>query len=109
MEMNTFQIMSMRTMPPEYSDMAKANYALGATGEAGEVADLVKKEVFHKHPVDADGIKKEIGDTLHYLAGLATMYGLTLEEIATANIEKLQKRYPTGFSSVDSIKRVDVT
>lgn len=106
-DLNEFQELSKRTMPKIHSDMTKANYALGATGEAGEVADIVKKEVFHGHPVDPDSIKKEIGDTLHYLAGLATMYGLTLQEIAEANIEKLRKRYPEGFSTVDSIKRVD--
>lgn len=106
MEINTFQIISKRTMP-EVNDMAKANYALGLTGEAGECGDLIKKEVFHGHPADVESVKKELGDTLHYIAGLATLYGLTLEEVATANIEKLRKRYPEGFNSVDSIRRVD--
>lgn len=107
MELNTFQIMSKRTMP-ESNGMSRANYALGLVGEAAEVGDIIKKEVFHGHPAEVDSVKKELGDTLHYLAGVATLYGLTLEEIAAANIEKLNKRYPTGFSVEDSIKRVDV-
>lgn len=95
-------------MPVTYDGKALANYALGLTGEAGEVGDIVKKEVFHGHRRDSQAIKKELGDTLHYLSGLATMYGWTLEEVAMANIEKLMKRYPGGFSKEASIQRVDV-
>ena len=112
MRLNLFQIMSMRTMPEghdgKYTAMAKSNYAMGLAGESGELVDLMKKEVHHHHNPDVEAIKKECGDVLHYLAGIATMYGLTLEDIAMANIEKLNKRYPTGFSVEDSIKRVDV-
>lgn len=105
--MNEYQELSKRTMPKIYNGMAKANYALGLVGESGEVADQIKKEVFHEHPVDIDSIKKELGDSLHYLVGLATIYGLTFQEIAEANIEKLRTRYPDGFSTEASIARVD--
>ena len=105
-DLNEYQELSKRTMPA-HDDKGKANYALGFVGESAEVGDLIKKEVFHGHPVDVDSVKKELGDSFHYLAGLATMYGLTLQEIAEANIEKLRKRYPSGFSVEDSIKRVD--
>lgn len=80
---------------------------MGLSGEAGEVTDLIKKELFHEHPPEPDKVLKEIGDVLHYAAGLATMYGLTLEEVAMANIEKLMERYPNGFNAEDSQKRVD--
>lgn len=106
-DLNEYQELSKRTMPKIHNDMVKANYALGLTGEAGECGDLIKKEVFHGHPVDVDKVKKELGDTFHYMAGLATLYGLTLQEIAEANIDKLRTRYPQGFNTVDSIKRVD--
>ena len=106
MDMNWYQIASSRTMP-EFDDKGKANYALGLTGEAGECGDIVKKEVFHGHEPDVDAIKKELGDVLHYVAGLALMYDLELEEIATANLDKLKRRYPAGFSREASIERVD--
>ncbi|MGN0449077.1 MAG: nucleoside triphosphate pyrophosphohydrolase family protein, partial [Ruminococcus sp.] len=116
MNFNEYQELSKRTMPePEikgvilriYDKQAKANYAMGLSGESGEVTDLIKKELFHGHSEDPFGIQKELGDVLHYLSGLATMYGLTLEEVAMANIEKLKKRYPDGFSQEASINRED--
>lgn len=115
MGLNEFQEMSKRTMPKPfmvggkaiYRKEDKANYAMGLSGEAGETTDLIKKELFHGHEVDRDAVKKELGDVLHYAAGLATMYGLTLEEVTTGNIEKLMKRYPTGFSKEASVNRVE--
>jgi hypothetical protein len=44
-----------------------------------------------------------------YVATLATTAGLSLEEIAVANIEKLKTRYPEGFSEERSIHREDNT
>jgi NTP pyrophosphatase (non-canonical NTP hydrolase) len=112
MKLNDYQIASKRTMPKPlfggYTLKEKANYAMGLSGEAGETTDLIKKELFHGHEMDREKIKKELGDVLHYLSGLATMYGFTLEEVAMANIKKLMTRYPGGFSSEDSQKRVDV-
>lgn len=82
--------------------------ALGIAGEAGEVADLVKKAIYHGHALDDAMIAKmklELGDVLWYLAELATLFGFTLEDIARANDEKLRARYKDGFSSRASIKR----
>lgn len=111
MELNEYQKLSKRTMPATtadgYTDMDKANYAMGLSGEAGEVTDTIKKFLCHGHPVDKKKIIEELGDVLHYLSGLATMYDLTLDEVAAGNIEKLMKRYPNGFNTEDSIKRVD--
>lgn len=108
MKLNEYQRISRRTMPSVYDHTAKTNYGLGIMGEAGEVGDLIKKEVFHGHEEDREKVKKELGDVLHYLSGLADMYGWSLEEVASANIEKLMKRYPNGFSEEDSKQRVDV-
>lgn len=107
MKLNDYQLVSKRTMPSVYDDRAKTNYAMGLSGEAGEVTDLIKKELFHGHAENREAVKKELGDVLHYAAGLADMYGWTLEEVANANIEKLMKRYPNGFSSEASVNRID--
>jgi NTP pyrophosphatase (non-canonical NTP hydrolase) len=107
MNFNEYQELSRRTMPAEVNGMSKSNYAMGLSGETGEVVDLIKKEVHHGHLEYSFPIMKELGDVLHYLAGIATMYGLSLEDIATHNIMKLAKRYPNGFNTEDSIKRVD--
>lgn len=115
MKFNEYQVMSTRTMPRMvlgkydiyYDDSAKSNYAMGLAGESGEVVDLLKKWVHHKHPENLEELKKEMGDVLHYLAGIATMYGMRLEEVATLNIVKLKERYPEGFRVEDSINRRD--
>ena len=116
MDVNEFQELSKRTMPEpinfngkeKWSNSSKANYAMGIGGETGELVDDIKKEIFHGHPLDLDKRKKEVGDILHYVAGICTMYGFTMEEAMELNIEKLKKRYPNGFNKEDSIKRVDV-
>ena len=113
MNLKEFQELSKRTMPahenPIEIQWALNNYGLGLTGECGEIADLIKKKVHHLHQdITVEDFKKELGDVLHYLAGIATILGIDLDDVATANIEKLKKRYPNGFSVEDSIKRVDV-
>jgi len=81
--------------------------ALGLCGESGEFADMLKKHLFHGHPLDKDKAAKEIGDVLWYVALAAGRLGYSLSEIAQINIEKLLKRYPDGFSREASLKRVD--
>lgn len=111
MKLNEYQALSKRTIPKheEWNDRHEAmiNYSLGIIGESGECVDHIKKHVFHGHPLDTDGIRNELGDVLHYAAGLATLCGLELEDIATGNIEKLRTRYADGFSQAASIARVD--
>ena len=65
-----------------------------------------KKHVGHGHALDVDAIKKELGDVLWYVAGIATALGLDLSEVASANINKL-KRCPDGLTSAASVARVD--
>jgi NTP pyrophosphatase (non-canonical NTP hydrolase) len=81
--------------------------ALGLAGEAGEVADHIKKGIFHRHGLDIPKLKKELGDTLWYIAAICTTLGFDLGEIMDLNIEKLKERYPNGFNSEDSKRRVD--
>ena len=79
--------------------------ALGAAGEAGEIADLVKKAVFHRHDLGRDKLVEEIGDCLWYLAALCTGLGVPLSEAMARNIEKLRRRYPAGYSAEASRNR----
>lgn len=102
MDMNEYQRLSRRTMPDK---IELANYTLGLTGESGEVADLIKKLLYHDHPITLEEIEKELGDVLHYVSGIASMLNLSLEQIARNNIKKLERRYPDGFSKEASINR----
>jgi NTP pyrophosphatase (non-canonical NTP hydrolase) len=76
-----------------------AYVALGLNGEAGEVAEHIKKILRgDKIPFEErkDLIKKELGDVLWYLAMTADVLGLTLEEVAYTNIQKLYSRQQRG-------------
>ena len=108
MNFNEYQELSCRTAPKEeYWRYEFANYGLGIAGEAGEVADLIKKALYHGHDIPVKDLKKELGDVLWYLTQIARVNNLSLEDIAIENIEKLKKRYPDGFSQEASINRED--
>jgi NTP pyrophosphatase (non-canonical NTP hydrolase) len=71
---------------------------LGLAGEAGEVAEKVKKIIRdNKNIVDErEDIAKELGDVLWYVAAVARDIGFKLEAIAEMNIEKLESRKERG-------------
>lgn len=71
---------------------------LGLAGEAGEVADLIKKVVYHNKPMDRQALIKELGDVCYYLETVMMAIGTDIEQVKAANIEKLRVRYPDGFS-----------
>jgi len=69
---------------------------LGLVGESGEVAEKVKKLIRDKnYKIDKDfveTIKMELGDVLWYIAAICYELGLSMEEVAKSNIEKLASR-----------------
>lgn len=83
--------------------------AMGLAGETGELVDYLKKGIFHQHGVQREKVADEIGDVLWYCAALAAQYGLDLSDVMKRNINKLEHRYPQGYSSTDSKERRDVT
>lgn len=103
MDVSDYQLFSKRTLVdspgrviPD-SEIIKVWCALGLAGEAGEVAEAVKKGVFHQVEIPDELIKKEIGDVMWYVASLCTLYGLSLSDVLAENVEKLRRRYPDGF------------
>jgi NTP pyrophosphatase (non-canonical NTP hydrolase) len=62
---------------------------LGLSGEAGEVADEIKK-------IYRSAIFYELGDVLWYVAAVCTELGFDMDDVAKANLRKLDKRYNTG-------------
>lgn len=106
-----YQQLAARTLIPEPGfdipgpDLMLVWCALGLTGEAGEVAEHIKKGVFHQHGVDSDKLAEELGDVLWYVAALCELAGLELDMVMARNIKKLWDRYPNGFRSEDSINR----
>lgn len=107
MTLAEYQELAARTLGPRPHEQQLANAALGLAGEAGEFADMMKKHLFHAHPLDRDAVAKELGDCLWYVAAAATALDIGLEEIGAGNIEKLRRRYPEGFSAERSLNRTE--
>ncbi len=82
---------------------------LGLAGEAGEVAEKVKKVIRDKNGVfdqiAKDAIKLELGDVLWYVAQLSRELGFDLEDVADSNLKKLENRSKKGLISGDGDNR----
>lgn len=73
--------------------------ALGLNGEAGEIAEKIKKHLRDKIELDKtykEELAKELGDVLWYLSAMAGEIGYKLDEIADMNIKKLFSRFKRG-------------
>jgi NTP pyrophosphatase (non-canonical NTP hydrolase) len=81
--------------------------AIGLAGEAGELLDTVRKHVFDGQPLDRDNVKEEAGDIIFYLEALIQTMQTTVHEIITGNMEKLTKRYESGYSDKAAQERAD--
>ena len=106
MTVNEYQKLAMTTLNRELSQKdILINAVMGLCGESGEATDIVKKHLFQGHDLDKEMLAKELGDIAWYLAEAATALDLELDDIFSANIDKLRKRYPEGFDAQRSINR----
>ena len=109
MDLNHYQRKSRRTAL--YPDVGNNPIypTLGLVGEAGEVADKVKKILRdHKGIFDSaskEAIKLELGDVLWYISQLSSEFGFSLEEVAQSNIDKLRSRAKRGKISGSGDRR----
>jgi NTP pyrophosphatase (non-canonical NTP hydrolase) len=78
---------------------------LGLVCEAGEAGDIIKKYLYQGQPLDREKLLRELGDVRFYLEWCCQLLRTSVPEIEELNIEKLEKRYPTGF--VANVKRGD--
>ena len=108
MTINEYQKLAMTTLNPALDKKdVLINGVMGLCGEAGEAIDLVKKHLHQGHPLDQEKLAKELGDIAWYLAEVATVLDVELEEVLVKNIEKLKARYPEGFSVEKSLNRTE--
>lgn len=98
--LNEYQTAALSTAYGIPSDIDVLYSALGMCGEAGEVADKVKKVIRDDNRQFSDEkrreIAKEIGDVLWYCGVLSHYLGYSLDEIAQMNIDKLKSRIERG-------------
>ena len=109
MDFNEYQKLAMTTRNKDINqkDML-INSVMGLNGEAGEVADKVKKIIRDTEYVrnekgeivlsddNRENLALEVGDVLWYCATFAHDIGMTLEDVAKMNVAKLQSRQNRG-------------
>ena len=100
MDLNEYQKKSRQTaIYPEIGSNA-VYPTLGLVGEAGEVADKIKKILRDKSGIfdeqSKEAIKFELGDVLWYLSQLSSELGYELDDVAKANLSKLNSRKNRG-------------
>jgi NTP pyrophosphatase (non-canonical NTP hydrolase) len=79
------------TEPPFPSLRDKFIMTVGLGGEAGEVQEILKKEV-RDGRFDREDLVLEVGDVLHYLTIICHAHNITLGEVITANVMKANER-----------------
>lgn len=81
--------------PRDTKLIAVSYLALGLNGEAGEVAEQVKKAIRNDAEITSERRAKildEIGDVLWYASRIAAEFDVSLSEVAKHNVEKLEQR-----------------
>jgi NTP pyrophosphatase (non-canonical NTP hydrolase) len=82
--------------------------ALGVCGEAGELADAIKKHTVYGKPADRENIIEELGDLRFFMQAVQQMFDISESEILQANCNKLAKRYRgLRYTDAAAITRAD--
>lgn len=81
--------------------------AMGVSGEAGELLDAVKKYAVYNKPLDHQNVVEELGDIEFYLQMIRRSLNISRETTLQANINKLLKRYPEGYTDQAAHARAD--
>ena len=98
MTFDEYQAAAARTMNPRLNDNERLlDAAAGIAEEAGEVLAHVRKHLYQERALDRDKLAEELGDVLWCVASTAKASGLSLDDIATLNTQKLARRWPEGM------------
>ena len=93
--MDAYQRAARRTINTGLGDDQRLlDAAAGLSEEAGEVLSHVRKHVMQGRTIDRDAVTLELGDALWCLAIAADTLGISLQDVAQRNIEKLRARHP---------------
>lgn len=100
------------TAPKSYQPLTHKQFELihailGLVTELGELADPIKKHVIYGKPLDETNILEEAGDMDWYAGLILTAIHTFRSDVMSANIAKLKRRYPNGYSEQDAVQRAD--
>ncbi len=108
MNAEQYTVLALRTAPitPNNLKHDLAHAVMGMTGEAGEVADIIKKHIYYGKPLDREKVLEEAFDCIWYINLLLHLIDATWAEGFEMNIKKLEKRYPNlRFEAEHAINR----
>ncbi len=98
MTFSDYQSAARRTINQSLStDDRLLDAVAGLAEEAGEALGIVRKHRMQGRTLDGRHLREELGDALWCLAIAADSAGMTLDDVAAANLEKLRARYPDGL------------
>ena len=98
MTLDDYEVAASRTTNLKLTDTERLmDAAAGLAEEAGEILSIVRKHTYQHRPIDKHKLETELGDALWCLAITARTAGLSLEQIAVANVAKLRERFPEGY------------
>jgi len=72
---------------------------VGINAEGGEFLEIIKKMIFQKKPWNEDNKEHliiELGDLMWYVTQACIALDVSIDEVITRNVRKLEKRYPGG-------------
>jgi NTP pyrophosphatase (non-canonical NTP hydrolase) len=69
--------------------------------------DAIKKHILYDKPLDITNVKEELGDLLWYMSLMLDEVGSSFEEVMKMNHDKLEKRFPGGFTEKLAQERLD--
>jgi NTP pyrophosphatase (non-canonical NTP hydrolase) len=84
----------LRIYPQKDSRQGLTYTVLALNGEAGELANKLKKVIGHSAPFDRDDLIDELGDVLWYLVATGLELGVDLYGLFEVNMSKLIERHP---------------
>lgn len=105
MTFDEYQRAARRTQNKNLNGHERLMHALtGLCSEVGEIHGIYQK-AYQGHCVEKDKVIDELSDLFWFAAELADVINVNLDDVAQHNVDKLWKRYPTGFDSVRSVNR----
>ena len=98
MTLDDYEAAAARTTNLKLTDVERLmDAASGLAEESGEILSIVRKHIYQNRSIDKHKLETELGDALWCLAITARTAGLSLEQIASANVAKLRDRFPEGY------------
>lgn len=95
----------LKEMSPYQMDLLHPTSKL--CSEAGELMDAVGKLCYYQKELDIENVVEELGDIEFYMERIRSVLGISRIQTLQHNIDKLNERYPQGFSNKAAQERAD--